>query len=117
MGAARDVIRRDLPGSRFKRSRKSAGGRFSGVAADGGARMGRGIHGASENRSRVKRGRSLLPIVRVSGRALDVVDRAARRSGRRRRGDTGNFGVGFSVHCWSFPVELSAVLEKDFGIV
>lgn len=69
--------------------------------------MGWRIHGASEHRSGVKGGGSLVPIVRVSGRALNVVGGAAGRSGGRRSGVTGDFGVGFSVHCgcFRFPVE------------
>ena len=115
MAAARDVIGRDLPGSRFERSRESAGGRFSRVTADGGARMGRGIHGTSKNRSRVKRRRSLLSIVRIPGRALNVVNRTAGRSGGRRERNTGDFGVGFGVHCRSLRRIPAGQFEEGSG--
>lgn len=43
--------------------------------------------------------RHFLEIVLRVGRALHVVERAARRARRRRGLDAGDFGVGFDVHC------------------
>lgn len=81
------------------------------MTADGGAGVGRGIHGASENRSGVEGGGGLLPIVRIPGGALNEVNRAAAgRSGGRRRRQTGDLGVGLGVHCGQFPMEN---LQKD----